>query len=108
MKTYIIILIIFCVLYGFGAFNEKPADKIQPIRRNRSEEDRKTLQVFWDAADQYMDIPELEPEATDLMRRVESSLKFGFSAKDVTEYRSIVKDLYKRAATIQDEISTNQ
>lgn len=105
MKTIIIIAIICALLYANGISEPKPEPK---PTRNRSEENRKTLQVFWDAADQYMDIPELEPEATDLMRRIESALKFGFSAKDVTEYRSIVKDLYKRAATIQDQISTNQ
>lgn len=97
MKTIIIIIIIVSVLYciGIGQTETKaPA-------RNRSEEDRKTLQVFWDAADSYIDIPELEPEATDLMRKVEAALKFGFNQKDMTEFRSIVKDLYKRAAMIQ-------
>lgn len=99
MKTIIIIIIIVSVLYCIGIGQDQPAPKAPA--RNRTAEDRKTLQVFWDAADSYMDIPELEPEATDLMRKVEAALKFGFNQKDMAEFRSIVKDLYKRASMIQ-------
>ncbi len=100
MKTAIIIIIIFSFMYVFGAFQDKPADKPAPIRRNRTEENRIVLQGFWDACDLYMDCPELEPEATDLMRRIESALKFGFSANELDQFRSEVKSLYKRHSMI--------
>lgn len=92
MKTIIIIAIICALLYAHGISEPKPEPK---PTRNRSEENRKILQGFWDACDTYMDYPELEPEAADLMRRIEAALKFGFSAADLTQFRSEVKGLYK-------------
>jgi hypothetical protein len=100
MKTAIILIIIFSLMYVFGAFQEKPADPPELIRRNRTEENRKVLQAFWDACDQYMDHRELEPEAADLMRRIESALKFGFSAKELDQFRTEIKSLYKRHSMI--------
>lgn len=107
MKTAIIIIIIICVLYGFGAFNEKPADKPAPIRRNRSEEDRNTLSAWMQTVDDWEQIAadandtELAQELHSLYSDMDAANRYGHSAKEISDFRHRVKCCYKSISMIQ-------